>query len=73
WVEIFRPDAWAIAAIPAAQIFALLLMAAALVFLFMRHRDWQPPETWYAERASASSLLPPATPTVDAVTADSED
>ena len=73
WVEIFRPDAWAIAAIPAAQIFALLLMAAALVFLFMRHRDWQPPETWYAEKASASSLLSPATPTVDAVTAGSED
>jgi len=60
WVEIFRPDAWAIAAIPTAQIIALVLMAASLAFLFIRHRDWQPPETWVTRQAGASAALPAA-------------
>ena len=47
WVEMFRPDAWTIAAIPTAQLISLIMIAAALVFLFVRHRNWTPPETWY--------------------------
>lgn len=63
WIEIFRPDAWTIAAIPTAQIISLLLMAASLAFLFIRHRDWQPPETWVTRKADAPT--PPPEPQSD--------
>lgn len=32
-------------------------MAASLAFLFIRHRDWQPPETWITRKADASAAL----------------
>ncbi len=71
WIEIFRPDAWTIAAIPTAQIIALLLMAGSIIFLFWRRRDWTPPEPWYTARTAAPPTPPaPATPEPETAGAD---
>ncbi len=47
WIEILRPDAWLIGPFPAAQLFALTMLIVGLLGLYLRHRTWQPPETWY--------------------------
>lgn len=47
WIEILRPDAWLIGPLPAAQLFALAMIVTGLLGFYLRHRSWQPPETWY--------------------------
>lgn len=44
WVEMFRPDAWVtgIPGLTTAQLIALISIIAALVLLYVRHRNWQP-------------------------------
>lgn len=63
WIEILRPDAWLIGPLPAAQLFALGLMIAGLVAYYLRHRRWQPPETWYQHRHTLAGETPGSGPT----------
>jgi phosphatidylglycerol:prolipoprotein diacylglycerol transferase len=43
WIELFRPDAWRIGPLATAQWVALILIAAGVVFIVLRHRRAAPP------------------------------
>lgn len=60
WLEILRPDAWLIGPFPAAQLFALAMMVIGVTGLYLRHRTWKPPETWYQHRQTPQTQLPGA-------------
>ncbi len=59
WVEMFRPDAWVMGALPTAQWIALITIAAAVVTLVIRHWGWDAAAHVDESLAHMSAHVPP--------------
>jgi phosphatidylglycerol:prolipoprotein diacylglycerol transferase len=53
WVEMFRPDAWVMGTLPAAQWIALGSIAVSVIVLIVRHWGWD----WRKDRAGSMAYM----------------